>query len=516
MRKNPVLFNKTLVIAIFVIFIGMSINPSTGTIVEKTSSPNYRSSGYIQNLIDNASDGDTINIPNGIYYENIVIDKSINLIGENKDTTIIDGGLDGDVVTISADWVNITGFTITNGFSPPFFGAGILINSHYNTVSGNNLIDNYYCGVGVSSSSGSNTVSDNTISDNGDGIIIWGSSGNTITGNSISDNKYGIYLSSTNYNIITGNTVHSTSGDGISIHGSDYNIITGNIISSNTWKGIKIDASSNDNIIYHNNLIQNNQNADDESNNIWINSTLLQGNYWSDYYGSDNNNDGIGDTPYDIPSGDNQDEYPLMYHFGPPFAKFNYNKATSEFDASKSGDYNGYIVSYEWDFGDGETGNGEKIYHKYCEIGTYNVTLILTDNDGLVEDITKSVEVTFANIPPLIPVISGPNSGKPGVEYEYSFSMVDPDGDDFYLWVEWGDGNSTGWLGPYHSGEPVIVGHSWEEKGTYEIKAKIKDFCSESPWGSLEITIPRDKATNNMLLLRILERFPLLQRLLNI
>ena len=70
------------------------------------------SNGYIQNLIDEASDGDTIYIPSGTYYENIVIDKSISLIGEDKDTTVIDGRGRGNVVHISANWVNITGFKI--------------------------------------------------------------------------------------------------------------------------------------------------------------------------------------------------------------------------------------------------------------------------------------------------------------------------------------------------------------------------------------------------------------------
>ena len=90
MDKKPILFNKTLVIGIIILFIGMSINPSTGTIIEKTSSTTPGSRGYIQDLIDNASSGDTIYIPSGIYYESIVIDKSITLVGEDKNTTIID------------------------------------------------------------------------------------------------------------------------------------------------------------------------------------------------------------------------------------------------------------------------------------------------------------------------------------------------------------------------------------------------------------------------------------------
>jgi len=80
--------------------IGASVIPSMGNPIvvrhdlqeNKATFKGINSRGYIQDLIDNASDGDTIYIPSGIYYENIIINKAINLIGEDKDTTIIDGG----------------------------------------------------------------------------------------------------------------------------------------------------------------------------------------------------------------------------------------------------------------------------------------------------------------------------------------------------------------------------------------------------------------------------------------
>ena len=201
-----------------------------------------------------------------------------------------------------------------------------------------------------------------------------------------------------------------------------------------------------------------------------------------------------------------------------PVADFTYSAGESpvRFNGSLSYDSDGYIVSYAWNFGDCSTGTGKITYHKYCDIATYDVKLTVTDDYGLKGNITKSVDVLFANIPPSIPEIYGPKSGKPRVEYEYDFNVVDPDGDDFYLWVDWGDGNSTGWKGPYHSGEQVIIKHSWNETGIYVIKAKIKDFCYESPWGTLEVTMPRDKSTSNIMFWRSVERFLLLQILLDI
>ena len=57
------------------------------------------------------------------------------------------------------------------------------------------------------------------------------------------------------------------------------------------------------------------QNAFDVCSNTWDDGYPHGGNYWSDYTGSDNNNDGIGDTPYTVPDGSNQDHYPLMYQW---------------------------------------------------------------------------------------------------------------------------------------------------------------------------------------------------------
>ena len=222
-----------------------------------------------------------------------------------------------------------------------------------------------------------------------------------------------------------------------------------------------------------------------------------------DYIGEDNNGDGIGDVPYDIPGDNNKDFYPLMHLFGPPYAEFTYDNETSEFDASLSGDYNGEIVSYEWDFGDGDTGNGMIINHKYCVNGTYDVTLIVTDNDGLKGSITKSVEVIKANIPPSLE-IDGPDRGKPWVVYEYIFTVTDPDEDDFYLWVDWGDGDSTGWLGPYVPGIEIKLNNAWNETGRYTIKAKVRDYCDESEWAEFEVEIPRSRMS---MFLRLFERF---------
>ena len=71
----------------------------------------------IQDAIDNASDGDTVYVFGGVYNEKLWIRNQINLIGENTDTTIIDGSnfshFKGQV-NILSDWVNFSGFSIIN------------------------------------------------------------------------------------------------------------------------------------------------------------------------------------------------------------------------------------------------------------------------------------------------------------------------------------------------------------------------------------------------------------------
>ena len=121
------------------------------------------------------------------------------------------------------------------------------------------------------------------------------------------------------------------------------------------------------------------------------------------------------------------------------------------------------------------------------------------------------------NSPPDTPSINGPSSGKPGTPYTYSFTSMDPDDDQVSYYIDWGDSNITGWTGFQSSGEPYSESHSWTIKGNYTIRAKARDKTgNESDWGELQVTIPRDKATNNMLFWRLLEQFPILNKFLSL
>lgn len=126
--------------------------------------------------------------------------------------------------------------------------------------------------------------------------------------------------------------------------------------------------------------------------------------------------------------------------------------------------------------------------------------------------VEQAVIICPINSPPNKPVKpSGQASGKINVEYTYTTSTTDPDGDQVYYNWSWGDDTYSGWIGPNASGATVSAKHKWSVKGSYQIKVKAKDTNgAESPWSDpLPIRMP---TSYNIPMLwfweRLLERFP--------
>jgi len=104
---------------------------------------------------------------------------------------------------------------------------------------------------------------------------------------------------------------------------------------------------------------------------------------------------------------------------------------------------------------------------------------------------------TIENEPPNKPTITGSTNGEVGKEYSYTLSTTDPDLNPVSYYIDWGDGTNIWWLGPYESDEEIYVKHIWSTTGTYTIKAKARDgFGGESDWGTLEVSMPKNKAIN--------------------
>ena len=126
-------------------------------------------------------------------------------------------------------------------------------------------------------------------------------------------------------------------------------------------------------------------------------------------------------------------------------------------------------------------------------------------NDGSMEMVAggRNGKVTcfsggLVNDPPEAPSIDGPTSGAVGIEYEYSFYTTDPDEDDVYYYIEWGDGQVEEWIGSYNSGEIATVNHTWTSPDDYEIRAKAKDTNdAESDWSDVyPVTIVENEPPN--------------------
>ncbi len=241
----------------------------------------------IQWAIGNASAGDTIYVKAGTYYEHVVVDKAVSLIGEDRSSTIIDGNGTGNVINITANNVNLTGFTIQKS-GPSWPSAGIyiegingnnisnniitnndygiyLLESSNNTIHGNSITANNYDGVWLNGSS-NNAISGNNVTKNGAGISLENSSNNTISGNTIRGNKtisasneYGIgLLDSSSNNTISENNVTANGDFGIWLNASSNNrIFENDVVENDPGDGISLQFSSNYNLIYRNNITSN-------------------------------------------------------------------------------------------------------------------------------------------------------------------------------------------------------------------------------------------------------------------
>jgi parallel beta-helix repeat protein len=259
--------------------------------------------GTIQAAIDNAPDNYTVYVYAGVYIENLVINRSIVLKGQAKETTIIDGNHTGDVIYVEETGkLNISGFTVRN--------------------SGKNYASAYDAGIDIQSDH--NLVYDMIFTGNSIGIYSTHSHYNIFRNNIYNGNvQYGMYLYAGSNYAFTEDNVFINNDCALRIKGSTYNTVTRNVFKDNS-EGMYFCCGSRLNIVFHNTFINNTDwNSDDQvSGNEWDSGYPLGGNYWDDYTGIDiysgegqniSGSDGIGDTPYEVSDHyERVDRYPLM------------------------------------------------------------------------------------------------------------------------------------------------------------------------------------------------------------
>ncbi|MDG6221708.1 MAG: NosD domain-containing protein [Candidatus Bathyarchaeota archaeon] len=329
---------KSRIIPLIVVFV-LLLSTITTTAAGANSSPktitvpdDYKT---IQEAIDAANSGDTIAVKAGIYNEEWVsIEKSVSVIGDNQKSVLKYHSSLGLIVT--ADNVHINGFTVT-GFDP-MQGYAISVSGAKGCVITNNQLKDNLVGISVYGASSRNTVSENVVTHNNrsielinahnnmitennitaaliSGISLDESTGNTISKNRISelaDGMGALMLWKSSNNTVTKNLLNK--GTLSILVGSTGNTISENFVIKSTY-GVYVGQSSG-NKFYRNYFLDVNQPVLDSqtspdlfSENSWDNG--IEGNYWSDYNGTDTDNNGIGDFVY-LLYGNNQDNYPLM------------------------------------------------------------------------------------------------------------------------------------------------------------------------------------------------------------
>jgi parallel beta-helix repeat protein len=276
---------------------GLNIDASASTIIVPDDYPT------IQEAINNAVSGDTILVKAGTYYEHVVVNRSITLVGEDANTTIIDGNKTGPVVLVTANGVNLAGFTIRAGQNAHPVCNVWLENVSQCSIHGNTLTYGFY------------------------GVYLNEANSNNVYENSVTANcSIGVCGFNASWNSIVCNEFATNSWASINLHFCCFNVIVGNLISSSSV-GMRLLDGTNNNSIYHNSFVNNTSQIYIQSsyNNTWDDGYPSGGNYWSNYGGLDQfggfyqnvtGSDGIGDTPYTIDAF-NVDHFPLMLPYNP-------------------------------------------------------------------------------------------------------------------------------------------------------------------------------------------------------
>jgi len=157
-----------------------------------------------------------------------------------------------------------------------------------------------------------------------------------------------------------------------------------------------------------------------------------------------------------------------------------------------------------------DSSNNNYVIGVFTGNASFGSTTLTSNGDYFDVFVAKLSDSGGGNLPPNTPFITGKAFGRVGKPYEYALITTDPEGDNVYYTINWGDGTSETYIGPFASNTEAKATHTWSVKGTYVIKAKARDiYDAESDWGILSVTMPY---SHNIKLIKfcekLLERFP--------
>jgi hypothetical protein len=204
---------------------------------------------------------------------------------------------------------------------------------------------------------------------------------------------------------------------------------------------------------------------------------------------------------------------------------FEYNFTSSTIDP------NGDKIYYMWNWGDGnfsewigpyDSGDTCEASYIWKADGEFEVKVKAMDENDDQSNWSNSLIITiYDTVPPDKPIVSGPTRLFPFIPYTFKFNTIDPDGEDVYYWIDWGDDEIEYWIGPHKSGEVVSLSHKYTTLGAFNLTVKAKDindFESEMIEWPIKVSLSRNRMINNRFIFTYLEKFivwfPLLEQFL--
>jgi len=297
----------------------------------------------VQEGINAAAVGDTVEVAAGTYFGNIVVDKPITLQGASSAETTLDGQGVGSVVSINANSVVVRNVRVRS--SGPVWIEDSVLDAGINVLGFDScLIDrcrfseNGRSGVGLAMAC-YNTIANCTFSNSEEGVVFYAPTwidnvreniGNVIRRCSFSSHTHCsiqfTHGASWHRENIAEENCMAAGQIGLYLIQCYANTIRYNYIAGNVSYGIfhyVCTCGGGDNVLHHNTLVNNGDNATDMGSfydpNYWFSPADGEGNYWSDYDGTDGDGDGIGDSEYEIGGSPFPvtDWYPLMWRPDP-------------------------------------------------------------------------------------------------------------------------------------------------------------------------------------------------------